>query len=114
MPLFRFAWKITSLTKRYLLKFSDEQNFYILQERERRTDGGTDKRTDIRTNKGEVGSHFTCQHITCDLSVQCNAMQNSSIVWLRTAVGWFTKKKQGRYLKKKTSHALEQTVYLRS
>ena len=38
------------------------------------------KRTDIRTDKGEGASLFTCQYITCDMSVQCNAMQKSSIV----------------------------------
>ena len=55
-------------------------------------DEGTDKRTDIQTDIGEWVSHFTCQHITCYMSVQCNAMKNSSIVYFSTAVGWLTNK----------------------
>ena len=56
------------------------------------TYGGMDKRTYIRTDEGEGGTHFTCQDITCHMSVQYNAIQSSSIVQFSTAVGWFTKK----------------------
>jgi len=56
------------------------------------TYGGMDKRTYIRTDKGEGETHFTCQDITCHMSVQCNAIQPSSIVQFSTAVGWFTEK----------------------
>ena len=69
-----------------LLYFAEEGETYGWTYR------GPDKRTDIRTDKGEGGSHFTCQHITCDMSVKCNAMQPSSIVQFSTAVGVLTGK----------------------
>ena len=59
-----------------------------------------DKRTYIRTDEGEGETHFTCQDITCHMSVQCNAIQPSSIVQFSTAVGWFTKNTKS-YFKKK-------------
>ena len=49
--------------------------------------GQTDGHTDQRRGGG-VTFHIS----TCDMSVQCNAMQPSSIVQFSTAVGWLTKK----------------------
>ena len=60
-----------------------------------------DKRTYIRTDEGEGGTHFTCQDITCHMSVQCNAIQPSSIMQFSTALGWFTKKYKKLFKKKK-------------
>ena len=60
-----------------------------------------DKRTYIRTDEGEGETHFTCQDITCHMSVQCNAIQPSSIVQFSTAVGWFTKNLQKVIYKEK-------------
>ena len=60
----------------------------------RRTYGHTEVWTNGRTYGRTKGrTHFTCQDITWYMSVQCNAIQPSSIVQLSTAVGWFTKKK---------------------
>ena len=71
---------------------SQIHTFLYFAGEERCTDGGTDKRTDIWTNIGEGGSHITCQHIPCEMSVQCNTMKNPSIVYFSTTVGWLTKK----------------------
>ena len=45
------------------------------------------------------GTHFTCQDITCHMSVQINVVQPSSIVQFNTAVGWFTKNTKKLFLK---------------
>ena len=68
----------------------------------RRTYGHTEVWTNGRTYGRTKGrTHFTCQDITWYMSVQCNAIQPSSIVQFSTAVGWFTKKhKKTHYLKK--------------
>ena len=68
-------------------------------QRYRQTDGHTDRR------RGG-GSHFTCQPITCDMSVQCNAMQPSSIGQLSTVVGWLTKKYK-EVISKRSSYRAE-------
>ena len=50
--------------------------------------------------RGGGGTHFICQDITCHMSVQCSAIQPSSIVQFSAAVGWFTKKYKKFTLKK--------------
>ena len=61
--------------------------------------GGGDVRTDIQRygqtdghTDGRRGGVVTFHMSTCDMSVQCNAMQTFSIVQFSTAVGWLTKK----------------------
>ena len=55
---------------------------------------------------GQRGGGVTFHMSSCDMSVQCNAMQPSSIVQYSTAVGWLTKKyKEG--MKKKKNQAIE-------
>ena len=56
--------------------------------------GQTDRHTDGRRGGGDT-FHMSKYHLS-----QCNAMQPSSIVQFRTAVGWSTKKNRKLSLKK--------------
>ena len=68
-------------------------------------DGCMDVRTDIRmderTDGRGGGPQVPCQHITCHMLVQCNAVEPSSIVQFSPAVGWLTSKKTKKLKGKK-------------